>query len=245
MRLGILQTGHVNPALTDRHGDYPPMFERLLRRAEPAITGRTWRVVDGDLPAVPGDCDAWLVTGSKHGVYEDLPWIEPLKDFLRTARMARVPLIGVCFGHQIMAEAFGGRAEKSERGWGLGVHRYRLTARPGWLAGAPDCLAWHAMHQDQVTAIPADATLLATSDFCPYAMLAYGDAEAPEAISLQAHPEFDADYARDLVVLREEQGLPEAVTAPALATFGQPVDTDAFARAAAAYLTQAVSRAAA
>ena len=121
MRLGILQTGKVNEALVGRFGEYPDMFARLYRAADPTVEPRSYAVVDGQLPGTPAECDAWLITGSRHGVYDGLPWIEPLKAFLRRARADGVPIIGVCFGHQIMAEAFGGRAEKSSKGWGVGV----------------------------------------------------------------------------------------------------------------------------
>ena len=230
MQIGILQTGRVNPALVGRHGEYPDMFAALLSRADPGLRFRTWAVVDGEVPDDPAACDAWLVTGSKHGVYDDEPWIAPLKAMLRGARAARRPIVGVCFGHQIVAEAFGGRAEKSERGWGCGVHQYGVKRRPAWMADAPDRIAWHAMHQDQVTAVPDDATLLAASPFCPNAMLAYGDPEMPYAISVQAHPEFGTDYARELVAMRTGAAIPPDVAATAMQSFGAPVHGDAFAR---------------
>ena len=236
MRIGILQTGHVSEPLRGRHGDYPAMFERMLQACDPGVQCPHWAVVDGELPDTPDLCDAWLITGSRHGVYDDLAWIAPLKDFLRAARDAERALVGVCFGHQVLAEAFGGRAEKSEKGWGVGVHRYEVVARPPWMAEAPRELAWHAMHQDQVTAIPADATLLARSTFCPYAMLAYGDPARPDAISVQGHPEFSTAYARDLVLRKRGESIPEPVSRAALESLGTPVHTEAFARWTLAYL---------
>lgn len=236
MRIGILETGRVNSDLVPVHGKYPAMFARLLRSADPDVSVETVPVLDGVLPDSPQECDGWLVTGSKHGVYDDLPWIDPLKDFLRRARDMRVPVVGICFGHQLLAEALGGRAEKSTRGWGVGVHSYSIRHRPGWMADAPESPAWHAMHQDQVTAIPDDATVLADSAFCPYAMLAYGDPEMPDAISIQPHPEFEAPYARDLVDIRTGVAIPPERAQPALETFGHPVDNAAFARWALAYV---------
>lgn len=239
MRLGILTTGKVNPELARRHGQYPEMFARLLGRADPTLEVVPYWVVDGELPADPAACDAWLVTGSRHGVYDPLPWIPRLRDFLRAARERGIPLVGVCFGHQMMAEAFGGRAEKSARGWGVGVHEYEVLDRPGWMADAPDRFAVHALHQDQVTAIPEDATVLARNDFCPYAMLAYGDPELPDAISIQPHPEFTADFARGLLERRIGDVIPPEVGEPALATLNREVASDAFARWCSAYLKRA------
>lgn len=240
MILGILETGKVPDPLSADYGHYPEIFGRLYRSADPTIETRAYEVVHGAFPESPTVCDAWLVTGSRFGVYDDEPWIEPLKQFLRDARDAGVPMIGVCFGHQIMAEAFGGRAEKSDKGWGCGVHNYRVANRPSWMADAVDDLAMHAMHQDQVTQIPEDATLLAASTFCEYAMLSYGDAEDPDAISIQAHPEFDAAFGRTLVDMRKNDLIPRDVAESALETFGNSVANSDFARWSLAYLRRSV-----
>jgi GMP synthase-like glutamine amidotransferase len=217
------------------------MFADLLSPAGPELRFRSYHVEGGELPASPTECDGWLITGSRHGVYDDLPWIEPLKMFLRTARAAARPIIGICFGHQILAEALGGRAEKSGMGWGVGVHDYEVIERPDWMAGASDGFVSHAMHQDQVTAIPEDATVLARSPFCEYAMLAYGDPEAPDAISVQPHPEFGVGYARALVEMRAVI-LPQDRSSAALATFGRPVDNGIFAGWCVNYLRCANAR---
>jgi GMP synthase-like glutamine amidotransferase len=236
MRLGILQTGKVNEALVGRFGEYPDMFARLYRAADPTIDARSYAVVDGELPGAPAECDAWLITGSRHGVYDDLPWIEPLKAFLRRARAERMPIIGVCFGHQIMAEAFGGRAEKSARGWGVGVQEYALGDAPSWMAGAPERMVVHVLHQDQVTAIPPDASCLASSPFCEFAMLAYGDPEAPEAISIQSHPEFDEAFMRALVERIGGDRIPRETAEAALASLGAPAAGAEFVRWSLAWL---------
>ena len=244
MHLGILETGRVNEALIDDHGEYPQMFTDLYQDVDPQIRTTTFAVLDGMFPSSPVECDAWLVTGSKFGVYDDEPWIAPLKNFLVAARAARVPMIGICFGHQIMAEAFGGRAEKSSKGWGCGVHRYALDHAPGWLDWDGDGFAMHAMHQDQVTALPEDATCLASSPFCAFAMVSYGDPQAPDAISVQPHPEFGSNYARDLVDLRMDLVGPDVGRA-AMASFGAPVQGADFARWSVAYVRQALARVAA
>jgi GMP synthase-like glutamine amidotransferase len=242
MLIGILETGRVNETLIPRYGEYAPMFEAWLRRADQGLSYRAYATVDGDIPASPAECDAWLVTGSKHGVYDDLPWIEPLKAFLRASRSAGQPIIGICFGHQILAEALGGQAVKSGKGWGAGAHEYDVVHRPAWMAGVPDSFAIHAMHQDQVTAIPEDATVLAASAFCEYAMLAYGDPDAPDAISIQPHPEFDEDYARALVELRAGVAIPPDRSAQALESFGRTVHQQELARWCVDYLRNAAAR---
>jgi len=236
MKIGILETGEVHPDLKARHGDYPSMFEALLGAVDPALEFFTVRVVTGEMPASPSDADAWLVTGSRHGVYDDLPWIVPLKAFLRTCVAARVPVVGICFGHQILAEALGGKAEKSGKGWGLGVQDYELVARPGWAAGLPDRFSIRALHQDQVVALPPGATVLARSPHCDYAALAYGDPEAPDAISLQPHPEFGRAFMDELIALRAGTAFPEAIAAEARPGLAREVHSAQWARLIVDYL---------
>jgi GMP synthase-like glutamine amidotransferase len=240
MKVGILETGEVSRELAARHGDYPAMFVRRLGAAAPGLEFAVVRVVAGEMPAAPGQADAWLITGSRHGVYDDLPWIEPLKDFVRACIAARVPVVGVCFGHQLLAEALGGRAVKSERGWVLGLQDYDVTARAGWMAELPDRFALRAVHQDQVVALPPSATVLASSPGCPYAALAYGDLESPVAISVQPHPEFDADYTADLLALRAGTVFPAGQAAEARRGVAREAEDAAWARAIAEYLRRAV-----
>jgi GMP synthase-like glutamine amidotransferase len=223
MKIGILETGEVAEALRDVHGDYPAMFRALLSAADESLAFMPVHVVRGEMPESPFDAEGWIVTGSRHGVYDGLPWIEPLKDFLRACYAARVPVVGVCFGHQILAEALGGRVEKSAKGWGLGVHRYRIGDPPSWMGGKRE-MAARAVHQDQIVVKPPGATVLASSDFCEFAALAYGDPEAPLAISVQPHPEFSADYVGDIARMRRGNVVPADVADAALATLDQPTD---------------------
>ena len=150
-----------------------------------------------------------------------------------------MPLIGICFGHQILAEALGGQAEKSDRGWALGVQDYEVTARPGWMADLPDRFAIRALHQDQVVALPPEATVLARSPQCRYAAVAYGDPEAPVAISLQPHPEFGPAFMDALLTLRAGTAFPVEAADAARATLARPVDDAAWARLMVAYLARA------
>jgi GMP synthase-like glutamine amidotransferase len=212
VRIGILETGRPPEDLA-QHGSYAQMFERLLG---PELDYVVYPVIDDVFPVRVHEVEGWLVTGSRFGVYDDAPWIRRLEAFLREVVAAKVPVVGICFGQQILASALGARVEKAAAGWGAGPHEYDILERPAWLEGAAERFTLNAMHQDQVLSLPPGARLIASSDFCPFAALAYGD----HAISLQAHPEFDNAYERDLVALRRGALIPEAVADPALAAIG-------------------------
>lgn len=240
MKIGVLEAGKLPPELEAAHGPYGAMFARLLAPVDETLRFENYAVVDMAFPASVDACDAWIVSGSKHGVYDDLPFIAPLGAFLRDAYAAGTPLIGVCFGHQIMAHALGGRAEKSEKGWGAGVHGYQADIDPAWRGvRIADDLTLHAMHQDQVTIVPPDARTIARSPFCAHAALAYGPIDAPRAISIQPHPEFNASLMDDLIALRGADVMPETVWRPARDSLGVPVHNSAIARWMVAFLRQA------
>lgn len=188
--IAVLETARPPSVLQQQHGDYPSMFAGLLGDA---FQTRSFDVQAGDLPD-PASFDGAIITGSAAGVYEDHAWIPPLLDWIRRAR-GRTRLVGVCFGHQAMAQALGGRVAKSERGWGVGLHRYRVVEPQPWMIPARAEIALSASHQDQVVAPPADARVILKSNFTPFAGLAWGD----DAISMQPHPEFTRAFTGALV----------------------------------------------
>jgi GMP synthase-like glutamine amidotransferase len=195
MKLAILETGRPPGDLTQRFGDYPAMFAKMLG---PDFEVETFDVEAGEFPD-PADHDAVLITGSPAGVYEDLDWLPPLFDFIRAAKDSR--MVGVCFGHQAMAEALGGHVEKSDKGWGAGLHYYTITRPEPWLDGARE-IAAPASHQDQVVDQPPNTEIVASSDFTPYAALAWTDRPA---ISFQFHPEFSPEFAKALIAERYDR----------------------------------------
>ena len=212
MKLAILETGRPPGDLMRRFGDYPAMMTRILG-GEFEID--TFDVAAGEFPADPSDYEAYLVTGSPAGVYDPLPWIEPLKQFLRDAGDRK--LVGICFGHQIMAEAFGGDVEKSDKGWGIGLQHYEIDRVEPWMDEMAS-IDVPASHQDQVVAQPPHTEVIASSPFTPFAALAWTDRPA---ISVQFHPEFDPDYAKALIEARREK-MPDA--GRAIASLDRPND---------------------
>ena len=190
MKLAILETGRPPGDLAARFGDYPAMFMALLG---PDFDYARYDADAGALPASPGDHDAYLITGSPAGVYEPLSWLAPLSDFIRAAE--RQKLVGICFGHQIVAEALGGRVEKSAKGWGAGLHAYSILDRVTWMDEASE-VSVPASHQDQVVVQPPGSAVIAASAFTPFAGLAWTDRPA---ISFQFHPEFEPAFAQALI----------------------------------------------
>jgi GMP synthase-like glutamine amidotransferase len=210
--VGILECGGPPKELVPRFGTYGTMTRRLLGPCRDTVT---FDVTRGELPASIAECTAYVLTGSPAGVYEDLPWIPELIRFLRQAR-GQARLVGICFGHQAMAEAFGGEVVKCPKGWGIGLHEYEVRKRAPWMDDARHVRV-PASHQDQVVTCPPGARVTAASAFTPYAGLDYGD-----AISFQFHPEFGVDYAMALIEARRNRY--GALADPAIASYGQPND---------------------
>lgn len=215
MKIGILQAGHAPDELINDLGDYHTLFERLLDGH--GFSFQTWSVVDMDFPKSPADADGWLITGSRHGAYEDLPFIAPLEQLIRQITATDLPLIGVCFGHQIIAQALGGKVEKYAGGWSVGRTEYTDQN------GATFFL--NAWHQDQVTKLPEGARSLASSDFCAHAIVAYGDT----VWTVQPHPEFGSDMVDGISRTRGKGVVPADLLADAAAKLDYPTDSMAIA----------------
>lgn len=221
MIIGILQCDDVNQDLQVDHGNYQQMFSMLLRNLLPESQLPVYRVLEGEFPDKVEECDAYLITGSRHGVNDGMQWIDDLCEFVRELWSLRIPLIGVCFGHQLMARALGGTVRKAEQGWGLGLSFNQLHERREWMTPYQDHLDLLVSHQDQVTILPPQAQVLASSEFCPYYLVQYGD----HFVSVQGHPEFTKGYSRDLLKMREDI-LPPARVRAALTSLSGETDGD-------------------
>jgi GMP synthase-like glutamine amidotransferase len=219
MKLTIIQTGEVPVPLRPQFGAYPPMFQRMFNAAGVPFEYETIAVHDGAPFPDPAGLEGIIVTGSAAGVYDNhFAWMEPLRTFIRAAYAEKTPMLGICFGHQIMADALGGEVRKSEKGWGLGRHVYEVTSRPAFLATDEPALAIACSHQDQVIVPPVEADVFLASNFTPNAGLVYKNGAA---ISLQPHPEFDDAYTIALAELRRGKA-PDEVVDTAVASVNRP-----------------------
>jgi len=225
MKIGILQTGHAPDELRDATGDYDVMFAKLLEGQ--GFSFKAYDVEGGVIPEDPGECDGWLITGSRHGAYEDHPWIAPLEAFIRATYGAGVPQVGICFGHQIVAQALGGRVEKFEGGWAVGHQSYDWNGEE---------IALNAWHQDQVTERPAGAKVVASNPFCENAALIYGK----RALTVQPHPEFGPDFIDGLVRTRGKGVVPEALMEAAVTRLNLPLDEGRVAEKIGAFFREAL-----
>lgn len=223
MLIGILQTGLAPDALSPELGDYPDMFARLLDGH--GFTFRTYKVVEGEFPKGVKDCEGWLITGSRHGVYEDHAFIPPLEQFIRDAFAAHVPVVGICFGHQIVAQAMGGKVERFASGWAVGATDYDF---------AGEKVTLNAWHRDQVVQVPAGAKVIASNEFCANAALLYDD----RALTVQAHPEFRPEFVDGLMKTRGKGLVPDEVMAAAATRLADPLQDKTMAGRIAAFFKE-------
>lgn len=219
LRICILETDHIRPELVEQFTGYGAMFKALFKRQPVAAEFEVFNVVEGHYPPEDAAYDAYLVTGSKADSFGNDPWIETLKAFLLDRYKRGDKLLGVCFGHQLLALLLGGRAQRAEQGWGLGNHSYQLHAKAPWMTAHEGDLTLLISHQDQVTELPEGATVVASSEFCPYAAYQIND----QVLCFQGHPEFVHDYSRALLDLRQ-QHLGEDVRQAALASLARDHD---------------------
>ena len=231
--LGILQAGRAPEEMIGQHPDYNDQFVQLL--GPDSFNYRTWAVLDDEFPASLNDADAWLITGSRHGAYEAHSWIPPLEQLIRDIYAKGAPMVGICFGHQIIAQALGGKVEKYAEGWSAGRVDYALDAAT-WGSSAASPTPLMAFHQDQVIDPPADSITVGSSDFCRHAALIYDN----RILTIQPHPEFDQNFVKGLLDVRADI-LPDDILKKARQTLHEPLARDSIATALRGFLNRAAA----
>lgn len=230
MKVGLLECDHVTGHLLDMAGDYRQMFTQLFSRHAPQLELECFDVRNGEFPASVDDCEAFVCTGSRFSAYDPDDWIQELKGFLRQLRDADKPFVGICFGHQMMAEALGGKVEKAQQGWGIGVHNLNVVKAESWMQPVQASCGVQYTHADQVVRLPENSVVLGESDHCPVAMFRVGET----MLGIQGHPEFPAAYVEALVRGRTELIGAEKVNA---AKFNAPTDEAIITNWLAQFLT--------
>jgi len=200
MKLGILVCDHVHNTLQTEFADYPQMFENCLLEVDPKLEIKNFLVIDGDLPAQIDVCDSYMITGSKWGVNDTQPWIEQLEIFIQELYTAGKGLVGICFGHQLIARALGGMVQRSDKGWGIGVQSNQLLQKSDWMTPFQPTLDLVVSHQDQIVELPPESRVLACNDFCRYSMIQVGN----NFLGIQGHPEFSRAYSHALIKRRKD-----------------------------------------
>jgi len=225
MIIGILQCDYVRPQYQHLLDEYSDMFVHLFECYCPEAQLRIYDVMHGEYPSSMAECDGYLITGSKHGVYEELDWIQQLKIYICELVQAKKKVVGICFGHQLLADALGGRTMKSEKGWGVGVHQVQVNSKKPWMEPALDCYHLNVSHQDQVVQLPEHAELLGGNGHCDIGMFSIGDT----CLGIQGHPEIGRPYLEISMDSRAEQ-IGTDTLAKAKVSLSQPTDEAVVAR---------------
>ena len=228
MKITVLDC--VSPdRLTEKYGPTGNHVIRWLSPALPEATIDTVHVASGVPAPKPGEVDGIVISGSEKGVYDDTPWMAPLRAILEEYRVAGTPVFGICFGHQIMADVWGGKAEKADKGFITGAREFESPAGP---------VSAYVAHQDQVTDVPPNAQVVAGSDYCPVAALAY---DFP-AFSVQFHPEYNRGFTEDLIDMFGDQLMNADQIAEAKSTLDADVPAGLFGAQTAAFFRGNISR---
>ncbi len=229
MRIGLLECDEVTGRFAQVSGGYREMFAALL----PEARFTYYRAHEGKLPAAPGECDAWLCTGSRYSAYDTMPWVGALAQFIRDLHASKQPFVGICFGHQMLAQALGGEVAKAESGWGVGVLSMEIVSRESWMQPPRAEVRIQHMHQDQVQRLPAGSVVLGRSAHCEIGMFRVGET----MLGIEGHPEFTPELSEALIRARRERIGAERSDA-ALKNVRQPNDGMLVGRWIARFLAQ-------
>ena len=219
MRVGLLLCDHVRPGFRVVGGDYPDYFSRFFSES-PRVDLVTFDLTVGEFPTDLDECDAWVVTGSRQSVYEDVDWVVQLADVVRRLDRERRKMVGICFGAQMIGYALGGEVARAPDGWQVGIKEVTVKAAETWMV--PPVETFRILHSnaDQILRPPDRLRVLGSSVGVPVSLIAVGD----HFIGFQGHPEFLPAYSA--VLMEARRGLiPEEVVDAGLASLTMAPDT--------------------
>ena len=186
MKLALFQADHIPQHRQQvAGGDYPEMFANLFLKLSVVVDLTVFDVTKAEYPQDIHEFDGVIISGSRASSFEKAVWIKRLEQQIHAIFTAQKPIVGICFGHQILAQAFGGRVERTSKGWGIGVNQIEVLNRKPWMRPFIRNLSLNFYHQDQVIALPEKAELIACNNFCPIQMFTLND----RILGIQAHPE--------------------------------------------------------
>lgn len=196
--IGFLNCYHFDKASPPYQLHYSSMFLDFFKNIPSEI--KTYKTGLGEVPQDINECDGWIISGSPKSAYDDDEWIKNLSKFIRECDSNKKKMVGICFGHQLVAYSLGGKTEKSKNGWGIGIKKFNMIKKKHWMNPELKEVSLLFSHQDQVTKLPENAELLATDTFCPNEMYSIDD----HVLCLQGHPEFTKTFIKDRLESRSE-----------------------------------------
>jgi len=234
MKIGILAAGTTPEHLSSEFSTYADMFIQALEVLHPEVSFEAYDVRDDEFPESYVACDSWLITGSKSAVYENSPWMQGLQALIRTIDEHKQPLVGICFGHQIIAQALGGQVDRYQGGWGVGIHRYEVIDQMAQAQLGKKNFAVCAFHQDQIVEKPSQAKVFARSDFCEFAGLLYED----HILTVQGHPEFSRKFEGCLLDMYDNMLAPDILSQARDSLYSKDLQSSQMLAWIGAFLTQ-------
>jgi GMP synthase-like glutamine amidotransferase len=219
LSIGVLDAGGPSRELAAATGTSADWVRRLL--ADDGYEFRDYDLIAGELPQAPAECDAYVITGCGAPLEAELAWMAPLKRFVAGCKHEAV-LVGLGFGHQLMAEVFGGRIATSDDRWRIGLHVFSVLHQESWMDKAASFAA-PVLHRRQVAEPPPGCRVLAGCGRTPNGILLYGD---QRAVSFQCRPDLDLRYARRLIQDRRGEDIDASDADLALRMLGLPNDSE-------------------
>lgn len=207
--IGILNAYHFDSNDSGYQQEYSRIFYEFVQKIFQDSAGENkreiieYKVAQGQFPKSVSECKIWFITGSPKSVYEDIPWIHRLTAFVQELDSCKIKTVGICFGHQMIAHALGGKVSKSSQGWGVGIRSFEILQHKPWMTASPSSqkISLLFSHQDQVETLPPGAELLAQDQFCRYQMMQIGE----HIMTMQGHPEFTVSFAKERLIARKDK----------------------------------------